>query len=169
MSGKSELLYCSLAPFMRQGWVDISLISSPPICPFPSPQALAYPFLPAWNPMSVVKCCNKIPFGIPPPRVTYEPTAFLVRFKVNKGGSIFTPSSSNKNQKPYPVKKLPGPLVLIYGQERKRGVVCSLFSSGPGRRDLTWQDNQVLKHQLSGDFSPDLAHRLSSSLQLPNI
>lgn len=55
--------------------------------------------------------------GISLPCLTCGPSAFLIRLKVNKGKSISTPSSSNKNQKPYSFKNSQGLLCLLMGKK----------------------------------------------------
>ena len=101
------------------------------------------------------------------PCVISKTAAFLVRFKVNTEGSIFTPSSSNRNQSHPPFKNSQGLLCLL--MDRRGRVKCHLFSSGPGTKEKTWQNNQVFKPQLYRDSSPDSIPPVYDILSSPVI
>ena len=79
-----------------------------------------------------------------------------MRSRASTEGSIFTPNSSNRNQSHPPSTNSQSLLCLLV--DRRGRVECPLFSRRPGRKDLTWQKNQVFKPQLYGNYSPDSIH-----------
>lgn len=101
------------------------------------------------------------------PCVISKTAAFLVNSKASTEGSIFTPSSSNRNQSHPPSTNSQSLLCLLV--DRRGRVECPLFSSGPGRKDLTWQKNQVFKPQLYGNSSPDSIPPVYDILSSPTI
>ncbi|XP_072629814.1 RING finger protein 175 isoform X2 [Canis lupus baileyi] len=104
---------------------------------------LSYSFLIAWNTTSVVKCWNKMPFGIPLSCVIYKTTAFFFSNVYGAHGREYF-HSYFLQQKPKAIllKKSPKPLVLVYGQKTRRRVVCPLWA----RKKRFNLPRQVFKH-----------------------
>ena len=92
---------------------------------------------------------------------------------MNTEGSIFTPSSSNRNQSHPPFKNSQSLLCLL--MDKRGRVECPLFSSGPGTKEKTWQttsktwQNNQQKPQLYRDSSPDSIPPVYDILSSPVI
>ena len=123
VSGESELLDCPSLSLHLWGRNQRTFPWLHPhtICPSPSPQALSSPFPRAWNTTSVVKGWSNTFIGIPLPCVISGPASCL-SYKVEgqRRREHFQSQVLQQKSETTLLKKSPGPLVLVYGQERKR-------------------------------------------------